>query len=308
MSAQTAERASKSSAEAEREAGVPKVDERDLGRRVGELFSKPGFQVPMLPVTALEVIRLSREPDMGAEKLVVVLARDSMLAADVLKLARSALYSGLSDVKTLRDAAVRLGNAGVHRVVLEAVQRSVFRAPVLGPALDAVRKHGTAVGHLSQVVARRCSLDHEFGFLCGLLHEVGLSAGLMALATGAAPKLELAEWFALERAHEEAAQVICQLWKLPPELGVVLRQHHAPSDTLADQLPSVSMLVVAEFLAEQDAAGLGHLLKGATGLELPIAPAEHRIDQARSVLRLGDKEWSRLYEDAATVMASLDAA
>jgi hypothetical protein len=67
------------------------------------------------------------------------------------------------------------------------------------------------------------------------------------------------------------------------------------------------VLVVAEFLAEQDAAGLEHLLKQATGIDLPMEPAGSRIDQARSTLRLDDRAWARLYEDASTTMANLDA-
>jgi HD-like signal output (HDOD) protein len=283
------------------------LDEKELGRRVGELFARPGFKIPVLPVTALEVMRLSRQSDIGVEKLIDVLSQDSMLAADILKLARSPVYAGLSQAKTLKEAAVRLGNAGVHRIVLEAVQRSVFRAPGLVQALEAVRKHGSAVGHLARVVSRHASLDPEFGFLCGLLHEIGLSAGLMALAADKTPKLDLAGWFTLERAHEEVAQVICHYWKLPPELGQVLAQHHAPPDSLSATSPMVSLLVVAEFLAEQDAAGLGHLMKQATGIDLPMEPADRRIDQARSTLRLDDRAWARLYEDAATTMANLDA-
>ena len=203
---------------------------------------------------------------------------------------------------------MRLGNSGVHRIVLEAVQRSVFRAPGLVQALEAVRKHGSAVGHLARVVSKHASLDPDFGFLCGLLHEIGLSAGLMALAADKTPKLDLAGWFTLERAHAEVAQVICHYWKLPPELGQVLAQHHAPPDSLSSASPMVSLLVVAEFLAEQDAAGLGHLLKQATGIDLPMEPADHRIDQARNALRLDDRAWTRLSdEDAATTMANLDA-
>jgi len=283
------------------------LEEQQLGRRVGELFSRPGFKVPMLPVTALEVLRLSRQPDLGVEKLVEVLSQDSMLAADILKLARCPVYAGLSQVKTLKEAAVRLGNAGVHRIVLEAVQRSVFRAPGLVQALEAVRTHGSAVGHLARVVAKHARLDPEFVFLCGLLHEIGVSAGLMAMAMDKVPKLDLAGWFALEGAHEEAAQVICQCWKLPPELGVVLAQHHAPSDSLAASDPNVSALVVAEFLAEQDAAGLEYLLKKATGIELPVEAADGRVERARSVLRLDDRAWARLYDDASTTMANLEA-
>jgi HD-like signal output (HDOD) protein len=231
-----------------------------------------------------------------------------MLAADILKLARSPIYAGLgmSQAKTLKDAAVRLGNSGVHRVVLEAVQRSVFKAPGLVQALEAVRKHGSAVGHLARVVSRHAKLDQDFAFLCGLLHEIGLSAGLMALAADKAP-LDLPSWFTLEKAHEEVAQVICHYWKLPPELGQVLAQHHSSPETLTGLSPSVAVLVVAEFLAEQDAAGLGHLLKNATGIELPVETADRRIDQARISLRLDDDAWTRLYEDASMTMANLDA-
>jgi hypothetical protein len=39
-----------------------------------------------------------------------------------------------------------------------------------------------------------------------------------------------------------------------------------------------------------------------------MEPADRRIDQARNALRLDERAWARLYEDASTTMATLDAA
>ena len=80
---------------------------------------------------------------------------------------------------------------------------------------------------------------------------------LMALAADKAPKLDLEGWFTLRRAHEGSRAGDLATTVAPGKLGQVLAQRHAPPDSLFTISPSVSvLLVVAEFLAEQDAAGL----------------------------------------------------
>jgi HD-like signal output (HDOD) protein len=229
-----------------------------------------------------------------------------MIAADVLKLARSPLYAARQEARTLKEAALRLGISGVQSVVLETLQRVIFRSATMGPALDAVRRHSSAVAHAARLVARHTSVDAEFAFLCGLFHDLGHSAGLMALGESTAA-LDPAQWSVLEQTHERAAGLLSKLWKLPPELQLVLANHHALAKELPLQHPAVSVIVLAEHFAHEHGGGLGPLLEKARlklNLELErVEPA--RVGAARQVLRVNDAVFAHLHKDVGTALEHL---
>ena len=63
---------------------------------------------------------------------------------------------------------MRLGNAGVHRIVLGPFSDRCSRPPAVDPeALEAVRKHGSAVGHLARVVSKHAKLDPSSDSIAG---------------------------------------------------------------------------------------------------------------------------------------------
>ena len=283
------------------------IDSNELSERIGTLFSRPGFKIPMLPAMAVEVMKTSRKPQLRIDELVEVIARDAMIAADVLKLARSPLYATLTPARTLKEAALRLGISGVQSVVLETLQRVIFKSPTMGPALDAVRRHGATVAHLSRLVARQTSIDAEFAFLCGLLHDIGLSAGLVALGQDQAAVLDPHQWAALEQTHERAAGLLARLWQLAPEVALVLAHHHATRSELPKVHPAVAVVAIAERLASDHGQGLVQLLAKA---KLPLLqsdeiPEPSRTGAARAVLGLNDATFTQLHKSAGALLEHL---
>ncbi|MFT3839154.1 MAG: HDOD domain-containing protein [Myxococcaceae bacterium] len=283
------------------------VDSNTLGERVGMLFSRPQFKAPMLPAMAVQVITISRKPNVTIGELVEVISHDAMITADVLKLAHSPMYSRSTPARTLKEAAARMGIRGVQSLVLETLQRVIFKSPTMGPSLEAVRKHGSVVGHLSRLVARQTAFDAEFAFVCGLLHEIGISAGLMALGEDRSSVLDAEQWYALEKSHEHAASLLSRLWQLPPELSLVISSHHAPAKELPHRHPVASVLALAEHLAAESGFGLVPLL-AKCGLTLPESleqPVPARAGAARAQLRLSDAVYAQLHHDAAAVVEQL---
>jgi HD-like signal output (HDOD) protein len=280
------------------------VDPFELSSRISALFSRPNFKPPMLPAMALEVMKASRKPRSNIDELVEVVSRDPMIAADVLKLSRSALYAAATPVRTLKEAALRIGVSGVQSVVLETLQRVIFRSVSMAPALDAVRRHGAAAAHLARLVARQTSVDAEFAFLCGLLHDVGLSAGLMALGSDPHARLDDEQWASLEQVHEKGAELLARYWQLPAEVALVLSKHHASDGELERQHPAVSILVIAEHLAEQhglDVMGRLAPLGRVRAPESVERSRPERVGAARRMLRLNDAQFAQLYAGAAKV-------
>ena len=281
-------------------------DQDPIADRLRARFGAPGYQPPMLPRVAMQILTLSQRPEVEIEEVLRVLESDPVLAAQVLRLAQSALYARTSPIRSMRQAVVRLGLREMRNAVFEiALRLRVFRAKGYEAVLGSLRRHSTAVAHLSRLVAAEAGLDHEFAFLCGLLHDVGLAACLLVLADEDKPPLHLA-WPALDAVHEEASAIVVSLWKLPAELGAVLRHHHPGSMATAEG-PYAAVICVAHLLADQ----VGASLSPPIALE-PLSSLERDGDGIRSqaceLLGIDAQRLFKLCEAAAVIAGELDSA
>jgi HD-like signal output (HDOD) protein len=219
-----------------------------------QLFSSPSYRPPLLPTVALEVHELTFRPDVDASRLVAVLEKDAMLAAQVLRVAGSAAFGGWGGDVSLKDAVVRLGLKNLNSVVWEvAANLRVFRSTHYAPLMEQVRTHSMVSAHLCRFVAIQRQIPAESAFLCGLLHDIGIAATLLVLADqvqgghGIDPVLlDLV----LRETHQEISGLIARLWHLPTEMEFVLANHHNGTDP--DKVTPLSAVVaVAEDLGQE---------------------------------------------------------
>lgn len=239
------------------------------------LSLSPDYRPPVLPGVALRIVELAQRPDVGLGEVVAALETDPLLAGRVLSVAQSALYAGMSEVVSLKQATVRLGLEALRDLVLDAAMNlRVFRVPGYEGPLERLRRHSSVVAQLARVVCRRTVVDAEHAFVCGLLHDVGFAAGILALveerrAGAPLPFDVLAP--AVMAVHEEAATIVTKLWKLPDEIQWVVGAHHQLGPR---SHPLVPVLIVAEQLAYELDAGLTPVEwpEGAAGDEPPTPP------------------------------------
>jgi HD-like signal output (HDOD) protein len=62
-----------------------------------QTLASPTYRVPVLPAVAIELMRLTRLPQVRVADVRQVLERDPLLAAKVLQLTQSALYSRIGN-------------------------------------------------------------------------------------------------------------------------------------------------------------------------------------------------------------------
>lgn len=189
----------------------------------------PDYRAPPLPEVALELMSLSAREDTNVDQVVLLLERDAMLAATVLRLVGSAIHSGRSPIRSLREAVVRLGVQGVRDAVFQvALSRGVFSIPGYADTMTTVARHSTVTAYLARAVCRRAALETDMAFICGLLHDIGFAGLLLAVSQmegNEAPPIELL-WPDIDRVHEHASHLLCQRWSLPAQLVAVAGQHH----------------------------------------------------------------------------------
>ena len=210
----------------------PQTPGQAMVRNVVAQFRRPDFKPPVLPATAIELLELSRKPDVTFAAVRVVVERDPVIVARVLQLAQSSYYARGAKVKTLHDAMLRLGLVTLGQVFFEAsVASRLFRAQGYDNEMEMLRRHSVATGRIARILARRCSVPDENAFLAGILHDIGLAAAMIVIVS--VPRGTVVPSFAeafplIVEAHTTIGEQLCRAWKLPdPVIAAVAGPHEA---------------------------------------------------------------------------------
>jgi HD-like signal output (HDOD) protein len=292
------------------------VDVEDgLTDRLQRLFASPQYRPPVLPTVAIQIMELAQRPGITFDEVVGVLEKDPLLAARVLSVSSSALYAGMSQVVSLKQASVRLGLKTLRDLVLEAAMNlRVFRVPGYEEPMERLRRHSAVTAQIARVVCKRTAVDAEHAFICGLLHDVGYAAGILGLVENQKPGDRLAYEDmapAVAACHEEASGLVGKLWKLHAPILDVVASHHRLSPRSP---PLVPVLVVAEQLAYELDAGIAPVVWPEGGdPEAPPLPPRGALDandpdtlaRARELLRLDDAALEALRAESLEVFLKM---
>lgn len=226
------------------------LDPHEWTRQLLAHFRSPRYQPPLLPVIAVEIMALSQQREASTQEIVDVLGRDPLLAAQVLARAQSSAYTRGQATRTLLDAVMKLGLRVLRNIVFEvSLNTRVFMAPAgYVEAMERLRVHSVATGHLANLVAKHTNHPDDFAFLAGLLHDVGVAGLFIAQAELPDPPPLNVAWPGILQHHAEASGALARLWRLPKPLQAVLANHH--SVTIEGQPSTLAAtIVLAERLA-----------------------------------------------------------
>jgi HD-like signal output (HDOD) protein len=286
------------------EAGEPLTDQQ-LWDALTRTFQRPGYQPPMLPALATDLIALPCHADVEINALLRSLEKDAALAGRVLELCGSPLHGAREPLRSLEAVVAGIGVAGLRDVVMEAaLSLRVFKTTGYSEAVDRVRVHSSAVAHFARAISRFTCCDTQYAFLCGLLHDVGFSAALAALGEaprGAKLRPVVDLWPALASLHATVSGSVATLWKLPPQIGMVLRLHH--SMKVGDVLhPVAAVIALAESFACEHGLGLVPTPRKVGGNAVPPLlfgphkldePGFHQVLTSKAALGLDEGGWEQ---------------
>jgi HD-like signal output (HDOD) protein len=261
-----------------------------LRERLVSIFDDPTYRPPPLPSVALELLALSNKRDARADDVVRLLEQDEMLAASVMRLVSSPIYSGRAPIKSLKEAVVRLGFKVVRDLVFEVALRSgVFDLDEYAETIAQVQRHSTVTAYIARLACQRARIDGDHAFICGLLHDVGFAALLFAVTHfdgSESPPLEQL-WAEIDVLHERASAIVVGLWGLPESLREMVGHHHhlhtgefskvAAAICIADRM---SALFGADVVGPADAAGRAVPADSVSDMDFEIARAELGLTDA----------------------------
>jgi putative nucleotidyltransferase with HDIG domain len=264
----------------------------DLAQQLIARFESSSYQPPMLPDVAMELMALTRKADVELKEVLHLLERDNVIAGRVLQIAQSPVYAARSPVRTLHEAVVRLGQKTLAQIFLQvSMKMRVFRSKPYQRPMQLLQTHSLATAHLAQMVCRFTSFPDDFAFTCGLLHDVGMAATMLLVGDtkqGEEPPEFGKLWPALKEVHLAAAQWLGKRWKLPPDVVMVIANHH--DYRIGGRVhPLAAVVALADSLAAELGFGIGD---------------EVAADQQRSALQavgLNDAQRTRLLNEAKSI-------
>jgi HD-like signal output (HDOD) protein len=231
----------------------------------------PSYKPPLLPSIALELMKLTRQPGVSLVEVRTLLERDALLAAKVLQIAQSALYSRGAPVRSLHDAISLLGLRTLADLFLQTVlSMRVFRADGYDGPMTKLMKHSMLTAHIARLACRMTALPDEYAFMCGLLHDAGMAAGLLIFADSHGPASsqdgrtkppppppyeEVST--ALCAVHEEASAILAEAWKLNPDIRIVIGSHHHLHASGGRIHPLAAVVCVSDWIASESGASMG---------------------------------------------------
>jgi putative nucleotidyltransferase with HDIG domain len=241
-----------------------------------ELIANLG-ELPPLPQVAAQVLRIAADPDSTTDELQKVISTDQALTSQILKIANSAMFGMMREVKTLTQAIMTLGFSTIKSVVIAASAKNLYARGSAGLQERMMWEHALVVAISGRAYAKALRSNRtEEVFLCGLMHDIGKSvmgvkfsdryASLVRTVyneQGDQLSLEL-DTFGFD--HTMVGEALMRAWNLASSIEHAVRWHHEPAQTPADNRPLAALVALGNQLALEQKVGLGRpeSLNGAT--------------------------------------------
>ena len=144
---------------------------------IDERLASGNVELPVLDETAATIHKKVSENSIDAEGIVSLLEQDPILVSEILRMANSSFFAGLSEARNLKEATVRLGNKQIASIVMSISQKRMYSASagLFQTRLRQLWMHTSVVSlgarWLANSLGYRTLADEAF--VAGLLHDVG---------------------------------------------------------------------------------------------------------------------------------------
>lgn len=224
--------------------------------------------VPTLPAAAAEALRLAQNPNTAPAALTKAVECDPGLTANILRMANTAAYGGPRQIKSVKEAILRLGLRRIAALAAAAGAAPTVHKEIRGYGLPpgALWLHSLAVAvgavKATEVVGMKTP---DFLFTAALLHDVGKlvlggpagvdAAPLTILAEKENIPFDEAERRVLGVDHAEVGAALLAHWNLPDEIVEAVHRHHRPDEGSAN--PIVDIIHTVDVLSLGEGVGTG---------------------------------------------------
>jgi HD-like signal output (HDOD) protein len=192
--------------------------------------------LPVFNSVAVKLQQMLARREFNMDDVIEMISEDQSLASQVLKVANSSYYAGLSSIATIKDAIVRLGAQEVANMVMMASQFELYRSEneYLNSSMQKLWVHSLACATGAKWLAKKigyANLAAE-SFMGGLLHDIGQLALLKVLDDihrNKESKAVFSDTLINEifyRMHSEVGYKLLKSWSLPEAYCSIALNHN----------------------------------------------------------------------------------
>lgn len=192
--------------------------------------------LPPFDKTALRIQMEIQKKDASISKIEKLIIADPAMSSQILKMANSSFFRGLSKVLTVREAIVRLGLDEITRMAMILTQKQLYmtRDTFIKNFRNSLWQHSLVCALVSQWVAREAgfeditqevffaSLMHDIGklFLITLIEKVNASKEIPFMPS----KAVIHE--IIDSQHAVQGYNLLKKWNIPDRYCQVAKEHH----------------------------------------------------------------------------------
>ena len=225
------------------------------------VLSCPGL--PTLPAVAIQVLELTRDPNVTVTQLARLVQADPSLSAKVLRTVNSSFFALPQACSKIDRALALLGLNTIKSLVLGFTLMEGTRGVPGDTGLDLTRHWRRAL--YSAAAARHVAVatglcDPDEAFTAAMLQDIGMLACIVAIPEEYAPvilpslkdhePLPRAEQAALGFDHAHVGAALARKWRLPEHLAAAIAHHHAPEGAPAALQPLARTTWLGMLIAE----------------------------------------------------------
>jgi len=211
-----------------------------------------------LPQILLRLIHACNDEAVTVKEISEIINKDSSLSAKVMRMVNSVSCGLPTRVTHMEQALLLLGTDAVKNIAVSAAVFQVFGGAKGDGVFDlkAFWRHSLRCASMAKLIAKRTEyVAPEEAFLSGLLHDIGklvlwvnfpreYGDILQSSAVGLADR----ENERLGVTHSEVGAWMIEQWQLQSFMADALRYHHESVTRIADALPLVKIVFVANLL------------------------------------------------------------
>ena len=191
---------------------------------------------PAMPQVVFELRNLIKREDASVKDLADVLAKDPVISLRLISVAKSPVYKGYGDVKSVQAAIPRLGFKETLSIVVAIANKSLYEAknPQHRVLMDKLWGHSLACAFGSKLIAQSLFVeDPEALFLMGLTHDIGKVVLLRAFSEVQQESNLRTEDIlaAIQEAHQSIGNVLIRRWGFGDKFTRVVSLHEGSNFT-----------------------------------------------------------------------------
>ncbi len=211
-------------------------NERSFLEIIDDYVEEDRVTLPPFDKTALRIQQEIQKPDVDINKIEKLIIADPAMASQILKVANSAFFKGLSKVMTVREAIIRLGLDEITRMVMVLSQKELYntRDQFIKNYRNILWQHAIVSALVSQWVAREAGFEEitQEVFFASLMHDIGklfLITVIEKIKTSKAvpfiPSTAVVNEI-IKSQHADQGYNLMKRWNIPDKYCQVAKAHH----------------------------------------------------------------------------------